>query len=120
MPTNDIFARTDTLDSQVLDVMVTRLEARGQHPSFRNMLHDYLEVMAIDSAHMVLDLGCGTGLAARTIALRPAFTGTVVGVDRSAYLLNAAQRLAQQAGVASRISFQIGDTHRLELPDATF
>ncbi|HEX6288764.1 MAG TPA: methyltransferase domain-containing protein [Herpetosiphonaceae bacterium] len=120
MPPQDIFSMTDHLDQQMLDVMVTRLEARGRHPFFSTMLQEYLEAMAIDSARTVLDLGCGTGLAARTIALRARFVGTIVGIDLSAYLLDAATRLAAEAGVASRVTFQVGDTHHLDLPDAQF
>jgi ubiquinone/menaquinone biosynthesis C-methylase UbiE len=36
------------------------------------MLNDYLNAMQIDTAKTVLDLGCGTGVAARAIARRVA------------------------------------------------
>jgi SAM-dependent methyltransferase len=120
MSTLDIFSMTDKLDEQMLEVMVTRLEARGQNPLFSKMLNDYLEAMAINSAQMVLDLGCGTGIVARTIACRAGFSGTLVGVDLSAYLLEAASRLAADTGVAGQIEFRVGDTQRLDMPDAQF
>ena len=79
MSTMDIFGMTDKLDEPILGVLVNRLEARGKHPFFLKMLQDYLDAMEIDSAKTVLDMGCGTGLAARKIALREGFSGKVVG-----------------------------------------
>ena len=70
MKSSDPYAETDRLDDSLL---VTRLEARGRHPAFENMLIDYLNGMQIDAAKTVLDMGCGTGVAARAIA-RFAFT----------------------------------------------
>ena len=104
----------------MLEVMVTRLEARGNHPFFIKMLQEYLEAMDIDSAKTVLDMGCGTGVAARTIALRAGFSGKVVGIDLSSYLTEAATRLAEEDGVAGQIEFRTGDTQSLDLPDDQF
>lgn len=119
MSTMDVFGMTDKLDERLLDVMVTRLEARGQHPVFAKMMQDYLEAMEIVSAKTVLDLGCGTGVAARWIARQPKFTGKVIGIDLSAHLIAAAASLAEKEGVANRVEFNTGDTHALELEDAS-
>lgn len=43
----------------MLKALVVRFEARGKHPLFSEMLHDYLDAMHIDDAGSVLDLGCG-------------------------------------------------------------
>lgn len=75
------------LDESVLGVVATRLEARGKHPTFRKMLHEYLDCMKIDDVQVVLDLGCGTGFAVREIAKRPGFSGRIVGVDISPALI---------------------------------
>ena len=116
----DPYGKTDQLDESLLQVLVTRLEARGKHPVFEKMLHDYLAVMDIDAAHTVLDMGCGTGIAARAIARRPGFTGQITGIDLGPYLAEAAARLAAEEGVGDRITFRAGDTRRLDLPDASF
>ena len=71
MRTADPFSATDQLDAEMLQVIGARLEARGKHPRFAGMLQQYLDAMQIDAAGTVLDLGCGTGLAARVIARRP-------------------------------------------------
>jgi hypothetical protein len=50
----DPFRLTDQLEPAALEVMATRLEARGRQPSFAQPLADYLERMAIDRAAEVL------------------------------------------------------------------
>src|SRR5919112_2542986 len=70
--------------------MVSRLEVRGKHWFFQKVLREYLDAMAVDSAETVLDLGCRTGVAARTIARRADFSGRVTGIDLSPYLVEAA------------------------------
>ena len=120
MKTIDVYRITDDLDDATLDVMVTRLEARGEHPRFAEMMQEYFDAMAVDSASSVLDLGCGTGVAARAIARRPGFSGRVTGIDISHHLIAAANRLAEEDGVESKVAFRVGDSHSLELRDAEF
>jgi ubiquinone/menaquinone biosynthesis C-methylase UbiE len=116
----DVYRITNQLDDATLDVLVTRLEARGKHPRFADMLREYLDAMAIDSVRSVLDLGCGTGVAARAIACRPSFSGRIIGIDRSPHLVATAARLAGEEGVGGRVDFRAGDSHTLELRDAEF
>jgi len=120
MGTVDVYRITDKLDDATLDVLVTRLEARGKHPRFAEMMREYLEAMGIDSVRSVLDLGCGTGVAARAIARRPGFSGRVTGIDRSPHLIGIATHLAHEDGVGGRVEFRAGDSHTLELRDAEF
>jgi len=120
MGTVDVYRITNELDDATLDVLVTRLEVRGKHPRFVEMMREYLDTMAIDSAGSVLDLGCGTGVAARAIARRPGFSGRVTGIDRSPHLVAAATRLAGDDGVENKVEFRAGDSHSLELHDAEF
>ncbi len=86
--TTDPYGKTDRLDETSLEVIVARLEARGKHPFFDRMLREYLDAMEIDAAETVLDMGCGTGVAARAIARRPDFTGTVLGIDLGPFLVD--------------------------------
>jgi ubiquinone/menaquinone biosynthesis C-methylase UbiE len=120
MSTIDPFGRTDKLDNAMLEALVVRFEARGRHPLFSEMLQEYLDAMHIDSAGTVLDMGCGTGLVARAIAHRLAFTGRVTGVDLSPYLIEAGKRLAREEGIAKRTRFQTGNAQSLDFPDKTF
>ena len=120
MATSDPFSTTDKLDPVTLEAIAARLEARGKHPLFTKMLQEYLDAMPIDGAGTVLDMGCGTGLAARAIARRPGFGGRVTGVDLSPYLAETATRLSAVEGLGSRVSFQAGDTRQLALADQSF
>jgi ubiquinone/menaquinone biosynthesis C-methylase UbiE len=116
----DPFRITNQLDRSVLDVIALRLEKRGHHPAFATPLTEYLDRMAIDTRNEVLDLGCGTGIAARAIASRPGFKGSVSGIDLSDHLVEAAIQLATGEGLGSRVSFKVGDSQNLDLPPASF
>ncbi|MCI0399098.1 MAG: methyltransferase domain-containing protein [Chloroflexi bacterium] len=116
----DPFGMTDKLDDTLLQVIITRLEARGQHPFFMKMLQGYLDAMNIDGTKTVLDIGCGTGVAARAVARRPGFVGQVTGIDLSPALAEAGARLAAKEGLGDRITFRTGDTRRLNFADRTF
>jgi ubiquinone/menaquinone biosynthesis C-methylase UbiE len=120
MSTVDPFGRTDTLDHGMLEALVVRFETRGKHLLFSEMLHDYLDAMHIDNAGLVLDLGCGTGLATRAIAHRAGFSGRVTGVDLSPYLVEAAERLAREEDITEHTEFQTGDVRSLDFADRTF
>lgn len=120
MSTIDPYRKTDTLDDSLLKVLVTRLEARGKHPYFMKILQEYLDAMHIDEAQKVLDMGCGTGVASRFIAHRPAFAGRITGIDLSPYLTQVAEHLAIEEGVAERVEFRAGDTRSLDFSDGIF
>jgi len=112
---SDPFRITDELEDVLLDVMVSRLEDRGRHWFFQKVLREYLDAMGVDSAKTVLDMGCGTGVAARTIARRANFSGRVTGIDLSPYLVRVARRLADEEGLSSRVEFRSGDTRELDI-----
>ena len=116
----DPYAVTDKLGDELLEVIVTRLEARGKHPFFEKMLRDYLDAMEIDAARTVLDLGCGTGVASRAIARRSRFSGQVLGIDLSPALAQTAARLAVEEGINDRVEFRAGDSRKLDLGDGAF
>ena len=100
--------------------MVSRLEVRGKHWFFRKVLREYLDAMDADSAGTVLDMGCGTGVAARTIARRANFSGRVTGIDLSPSLVKAARHLADEEGLGGRDEFRSGDTRDLDIPADSF
>ena len=120
MSTLDMYRVTDKLDDTTLAALVTRLEARGQHPRFIAMMNDYLAAMSIPSARSVLDLGCGTGVVARAVATTPGFAGRVTGIDVSPYLIEAATRLAKKEHIDQDVDFRTGDSQALHLADASY
>jgi ubiquinone/menaquinone biosynthesis C-methylase UbiE len=120
MGASDPFRITDQLEDIVLDVMVSRLEVRGRHRFFQDVMQEYLDAMDIDSAGSVLDIGCGTGVVARAIARRDRFSGRVTGIDLSPYLVRAARHLAGEEALGQVVEFHPGDTRNLDIPDSSF
>ncbi len=116
----DPFQVIDQLNDDVLGIIAERLESRAKHPFIQRVMADYLDALDVDSAETVLDLGTGTGMAARVVARRPGFNGTVTGIDLSPYLVDLAERYAQEEGFGDRLSFRVGDTRTLELESDTF
>jgi ubiquinone/menaquinone biosynthesis C-methylase UbiE len=67
----------------------------------------------------VLDIACGTGEPAITIAIMLAGSGTVVGVDLSPAPLKIAEKRAELRGLTNA-TFQQADAHDLPFPDHSF
>jgi ubiquinone/menaquinone biosynthesis C-methylase UbiE len=70
---------------------------------------DLVDALGIRGGERVLDVACGTGLVTRRAAGRVAPGGTVVGIDRSEYLLEVARTadpsVRWQRGGASELPF---------------
>src|SRR5437762_2483083 len=117
MGTVDVYRITAQLDDPTLETVVTRLESRGKHPRFVQMMREYLDAMEIDSCRSVLDLGCGTGVVARSIARREGFVGHITGLDISPYMVAAAKRLSEQEGTGHAVEFMAGNSQSIGLPE---
>lgn len=76
---------------------------------------DLVSFAGIERGHKVLDVGCGTGVAALTAARRGA---RVTGVDLTPTLIERAKENSQIAKV--EVDWHIGDAEQLSFPDATF
>ena len=98
----DVYGRTHEMDEATLAVMAERLEIRGRHPFFVAAIGEYTDRLALAGTEAILDLGCGTGVAARTIARRPDARGPVTATDISPHLVEAGRRFAEQEGLAVR------------------
>ncbi len=67
-----------------------------------------------------LDVGCGIGLQAMRLAEAVGSSGHVTGLDLSPRLLEHANRLVEQSGLAECVSFREGDMTRMPFADNTF
>ncbi len=99
---------------------VRSLEARGQTKSQTWLRLRFLKFAGIKPGWRVLEMGCGTGVVCRDLARIVGPHGTVVGVDRSRVLVQAARQLARKHGVAGRVRFEVGDGRRLRFADGAF
>lgn len=107
-------------DERVQTAMASALEVRGTHMLFRQAISDYLDALSLDACAAVLDLGCGTGIVARTVARRGDVKARITAIDSSPTLIAAAKRLAREEQVTERIRFLTGDPHWIIGPQGQF
>jgi SAM-dependent methyltransferase len=74
--------------------------------------------LAIQPGMEVLDIGCGIGGPARTIAQR--YGGRVTGIDLTPAFVHAAEALSRMAGMEGRVDFKVGSAVALPFADETF
>ena len=75
----------------------------------------FVEFVGVQEGESVLDVGCGTGSLAFTIASMRR-VAKVVGVDPSAAFID----FARSRNSDPRVAFDVGDAERLPFPDASF
>jgi ubiquinone/menaquinone biosynthesis C-methylase UbiE len=112
----DVYATIAAADEAVQERLADVLEMRAADPQQRAMLDSYLDDLALPGGARVLDLGCGTGAVARTLAGRPE-VGEVVGVDPSSVFIERGRRLSE---AIDNLSLQVGDGREVTLPDGSF
>jgi demethylmenaquinone methyltransferase / 2-methoxy-6-polyprenyl-1,4-benzoquinol methylase len=88
----------------------------GQDPRWR---HAMVEAVAAGPGERVLDVATGTGLVSEALVRR--YGCTVVGLDQSNAMLEAARaRLARDAELGRRVSLVVGEAEHLPFEDAEF
>ena len=100
-----------------IDAMAQRLEERGQHEQFSQMIRTYVEKTASslpDRPLSVLDLGCGTGVVIRSFLQRVHPESLLHGADISNKLLQTAISFDKN----KQITWTKLDVDALELPYA--
>jgi ubiquinone/menaquinone biosynthesis C-methylase UbiE len=97
--------------------------ATSYEPLWRRQLttaqQELMRHAALVPGARVLDVACGTGVAALEAAATVGATGSVVGIDLSGRMVDAARKRADECG-ATNVTFERMDAERLELPDASF
>ncbi|HEU4703335.1 MAG TPA: methyltransferase domain-containing protein [Conexibacter sp.] len=92
-------------------------DAGNQLPAVRALKPVMLDQLRLHRGQQVLELGCGAGDDARTIARRVGPGGHVLGIDASPTIIAEAARRSEGRNLP--VSFRVGDARTLELPDAT-
>lgn len=75
-------------------------------------------VSRVEPSTRVLDVGCGIGGPARSLAAM--FGCNVTGVDLSPDFIDAANYLTLRCGISGRVTFQVGDALRLPFEDGSY
>ena len=77
-----------------------------------------VEALGLGTEDQVLDIGCGVGGPARSMAATAGCT--VTGVDLTPSFVDAAERLSQLTGLSEATHFRVGDAGRLDDADETY
>ena len=77
-----------------------------------------LELIQVEPAMNILDVGCGTGSLTIEARRKLGSEGRVVGIDPSSNMIDLAQGKAAKAGVG--IDFQVGVIEKMDFPDDYF
>ena len=112
----DVYASIESADEAVQERLADVLELRAADAGQQAMLEDYLADLPLPDGARVLEVGCGTGAVARTLAVRPG-VGEVVGLDPSPVFVRRARQIA--AGV-DNLSYVVGGGTALPFDDGTF
>lgn len=112
----DLYATIEELAPEVQERLAQVLENRAADCRQREMLEAYLRRVELPPQARVLEVGCGTGGVARTLAAWPG-VAAVVGLDPSPIFLARARELAR---TIPNLSFQLGDGRALPLAPEQF
>lgn len=107
-------AEIERLDPYVFMAVIGK---RVIHPGGRAATEQLLSRAVISADSKVLDVGCGVGTTAITVAQR--FGANVTAVDIEPLMLERARK-AVEAGGAERVNLQEGDILALDFPDDAF
>ena len=95
--------------------IVSRLLGESLHPGGAALTERLGQLLNLTPESQVLDAASGKGTSAVLIAQR--FGCAVIGVDLSTQNVAHANAEAHRVGLASRVSFRVGDAERLPLDD---
>ena len=112
----DVWAAFPELDPAMQERLASVLETRGADPQHREMSQTFLADIPFPTNAYVLEVGCGTGMLTRTLALWPNVSA-VIGVDAAPSLLSKARGLAADL---PNLTFQEADARSLPFEDEAF
>ncbi|HEU5473422.1 MAG TPA: methyltransferase domain-containing protein [Actinophytocola sp.] len=111
----DVYTTIATAEAAVVGPLVDTLELRAADPRQRQMREEYLSEVAFPAEARVVEIGCGPGPVARSLAVWPG-VGEVVGIDPSPVFIEKARELGARL---PNLTFMTGDAQALPLPDAS-
>jgi ubiquinone/menaquinone biosynthesis C-methylase UbiE len=109
----DIYRLAPSMDTAVLGIIADRLEFRGVDPGYAHLSQAYFTRLPLADARRLLALGCGTGVEVRALRRLTGSETTIVGIDHSPELIDAARRLTADEGLSDNVTYQAGNAHEL-------
>lgn len=112
---SDIYNRITAAETSQVRQLAEVLELRAAHPQQRAMRNSYLAEIDFPAGAEVVEVGCGTGAVARTLAAIERVKA-VIGIDPSPVLLDRAREFAADQ---NNLSFREACAEALPLADAS-
>jgi ubiquinone/menaquinone biosynthesis C-methylase UbiE len=100
--------------------LVEGMDQTAEWPAVRRLRSWERDRLAIGPGDGLLDVGCGLGEVAASLAVDAQPGGTVVGVDASEAMLAVARARARANAADIPITFRVGDASAIDETDATF
>lgn len=97
---------------------MSRADAGDPLSCFHTYKRHTFELLRLRAGDRVLDVACGTGDDARSLAGFVGWSGRVTGIDNRSAMIEEAKRRA--AGRYQSVEFRVGDAHRLDFTDGVF
>jgi SAM-dependent methyltransferase len=105
-------------DDPNVAVLLATMDATGGWEATRRLRAWEREHLDLQPGQRLLDVGCGLGDAALSLAAELGRTGEIVGIDRSTEMIAAATSRAGSAPCHAR--FTVGDAQQLDEPGDSF
>jgi len=111
----DIYASIHEASTESLGAIAKILEIRAADAQQVAMRADYLSAVGVSAGGLIVEVGCGTGAVARTLA-ETFSTCHILGLDPSPFLIDRASKSGQEI---PNLRFAEGDARRLPLAEAS-
>ncbi len=97
---------------------VRYLDNVQRQDAIRSFKRQTFEMLDLQRGQRVLEVGCGAGDDAQTMAHMVAPTGRVIGIDSSNAMIAESERRSRDLGLP--VEFKVGDAHSLEFASGWF
>jgi ubiquinone/menaquinone biosynthesis C-methylase UbiE len=94
--------------------------ARGGREDEPAQYRGVFEALGARAGDRVLDVGCGTGGAARALAASLPGVERVVGLDVSETMIAEARARTRKSATSAPVEFVVGNAHAMPFPDGSF
>ena len=100
--------------------MVASLEGRGRTPGYLSAVGRLIAETELQDGESVLEVGCGTGVLCRWLAVETSGANPVTGVDVNTFFLREGAEIARREGVGDAVSLREGSAEQLPFDDNSF
>ncbi|NET57740.1 MAG: methyltransferase domain-containing protein [Symploca sp. SIO2E6] len=96
----------------------TGREKKDRRQAQIDLIEELLSWSGVEQAEQILDVGCGIGGSSLYLAQK--FNANATGITLSPVQASRATERAQEAGLASRVQFQVADALKMPFADESF